>query len=202
MKTTNEDFNKYLIETKRPDSDFICNECGCDMLDLDDIESNFKLRNSKKDIFTRIIYSENEQNAFLIRGRVINGKRYHRQICWDCFFKLRELNFDCAKLSRKNKWWSERRVLNRDMPTPKRNLYQSMVNTKARSNGMNIVPDKGILLHPNTSRQGKICQMKKLKHSTAVEHVLKLILLNVMVKKKAQQNGKHIVILKHMQVTS
>ena len=110
MKTSNEDFIRYLTETKRSDSDFICNECGCDMLDLSDIESNFKLRHQKKDIFNRIAYSENETNAFLIRGRVINKKRYHRQICWDCFFKLRELNFDCAALSRKNKWWAERRV--------------------------------------------------------------------------------------------
>ena len=105
-----------------------CRDCGELMLDLDDIKdvevicdtregkgnklclirrhSSVNLEKTKKHPFagTRP-YNPNETNRWLVNGRNLAEKIFHRRICWNCFFKKLRAEVDIPKKARKSTWY-------------------------------------------------------------------------------------------------
>lgn len=115
---------KYWQLIGRIEKDFYCRSCGELMLDLDDFKSVEVIldtrenhphvyefvrrvfpRRQKMSIFngTRA-YIENENNRWLIKGRVLSGKSFYRHTCWKCFFKNLKAIVDNEKGMTEKQW--------------------------------------------------------------------------------------------------
>lgn len=129
---------KYWQLIGRTEKDFYCRSCGELMLDLDDFKNVEVIldtrenhprvyefvrrvfpRRQKMSIFngTRA-YIENENNRWLIKGRVLSGKSFYRHTCWKCFFKNLRATVDVARKARKSSWYKQLLDGNDVIPIP------------------------------------------------------------------------------------
>ena len=81
--------NKYLKSIGIDLKSLVCKHCGKPLVDFDDINNVFMQMTNRGIAYFKNgkNYVENEQNRWLIRGKMINGKIYRREVCWDCFFE-------------------------------------------------------------------------------------------------------------------
>lgn len=88
---------------------YSCKTCGKRLFDIDEIQEVECYEKHGKLLFykhyKRNLYVESEHNRWLVKGRIINGKRVHRQVCWECFFQYIYNTVDVARKARKCKWY-------------------------------------------------------------------------------------------------
>ena len=116
-------------------SNMYCRECGELMLDLENLEhveiiydtregkdgrACFVQRYSPKttaSIFSGTMsFIPNETNRWLVNGKNLSGKVFHRRICWKCFFKKLRATVDIPKKARKSSWYQK--ILAGEDPIP------------------------------------------------------------------------------------
>src|SRR5574344_4201 len=94
-----------------------CECCGEDLIDevdLKDVYEKYDINGNFVSYIRKITsngkshwepYIESVKNQWLIKGKQINGIKYYRKICWNCYKDEIEKNVDIAKKARKGKWY-------------------------------------------------------------------------------------------------
>jgi len=98
VKTVDPSILRFLASTNRTMDDLFCRDCGKQMISDEVLASlrYFDVMKSGKPLKKPYVkniecdkptFIECDEDRWIINGKKIGDKKYHRHICWDCFFK-------------------------------------------------------------------------------------------------------------------